>query len=89
MLHLISKNSYSTQDWNLMQRAHARASEMLQRCAFTDENANRLARTVMKLFDQGLRDEEVIASRAAEQEKAVCDIADEREMHNGQIIRKE
>lgn len=49
------------------------------RCAFTDENANRLARTVIKLFDQGLRDEEVIASKAAEQEKAVSDIARQRD----------
>lgn len=62
-----------------MQRSHTKASEMLQRCAFTDENANRLARTVMNLFDQGLRDEEVIASRAAEQEAAVSDIAGERD----------
>jgi hypothetical protein len=79
MLHLISQHSYSTQDLNLMQRAHAKASEMLQRYAFTDENSNRLARTVMKLFDQGLRNEEVIASRAAEQEEAVSDIAGERD----------
>jgi hypothetical protein len=49
----------------LMQRAHAQASLMLQRCPYTDENANRIARIVMKLFDEGLRDETIIATKAA------------------------
>jgi hypothetical protein len=78
MLHLISRHTYTTEQWDLMQRAHAKASEMLGRCAHTHEHANRLARTVMKLFDQGLRDELLIAAKAVEHEITATNIARER-----------
>ncbi|ATU94096.1 hypothetical protein [Phyllobacterium zundukense] len=78
MLHLLSQYSYSPEDWGLMQRAHAKASLTLDCCPHSHEHANRLARTVMKLFDQGLRDELLIA-KAVEKELTVTSIASERE----------
>jgi len=78
MLYLVNP-CYSTEDWRLMQRALAKASEALQRCPKSHENADRLARTVMKLFDQGLRDEMLIAAKAAEQEMKATNIASYRD----------
>ena len=40
----LKKLFYSSEDWNLMQRAHLRASKQLQRCPKSHENADRLAR---------------------------------------------
>ncbi|PSH65334.1 hypothetical protein [Phyllobacterium sophorae] len=79
MLRLISQHTYTTEQWDLMQRAHVKASEMLGRCSHSHEHANRLARTVMKLFDQGLRDDLIIAARAVEQEVTATRIASERD----------
>ncbi|NTS30657.1 hypothetical protein HQ945_05265 [Phyllobacterium sp. BT25] len=78
MLNILSQHNYSPEDWDLMQRAHAKASQMLGRCYLTHEHANRLARTVMKLFDQGLRDDLFIAAKAVEQELTTTKIADDR-----------
>ncbi len=77
MLHPISQHTYTTEQWNLMQRAHVKASEMLGRCSHTHEHANRLARTVMRLFDQGLRDDVIIAVMAVEQEMTKTGIAND------------
>lgn len=74
MLRRSPENAYSTEDWDLMQRAHTTASEMLHRCPKTHENADRLARTVMRLFDQGVRDENIIASRAVNEETVLLGI---------------
>jgi len=79
MLHLVNLHCYSTEDWRLMQRALAKAFEVLQRCPKSHANADRLARTVMKLFDQGLRDEEAIVSKAVKQEELVSGIGQRRE----------
>lgn len=79
MLHLTGRYIYSNNDWEIMQRAHAKASELLGRCPHTHEHANRLARIVMKLFDRGLRDAEVLAWVAANQETVISNIASERE----------
>lgn len=64
---------YSSEDWNLMQNALLKASEQLQRGP-DHQYADRLARRVMALFDQGLRDEEIIASNAAHQERLIARI---------------
>ena len=79
MLHLISKNVYTAEDWSIMEHAHAAASVKLGRSPFTDENANRLARTVMRLFDQRIRDANVIATMAAEEEAATIATAKKRD----------
>ncbi|UXN66256.1 hypothetical protein N8E89_24065 (plasmid) [Phyllobacterium sp. A18/5-2] len=79
MLHLISHHTYTTEEWDLMQRAHVKASEMLGRCSHTHEHANRLARIVMKLFDQGLRDDLIIAIKAVQQEMTADGIANDND----------
>ena len=66
--------TYSTEEWNCVQRVHVKASELLRRSPSVHEHADRLARTVMKLFDQGLRDEETIVSKAIIQEMLVSSI---------------
>ena len=43
MLHPISQYTFTTEQWELMQPAHVKASEMLGRCSHTHERANRLA----------------------------------------------
>ncbi len=74
MLHSENQITYSSQDWDIMQRAHEKASELLGRSPSTHEYANRLARTVMKLFDRGLRDPEVLAWVAANHETGVSKV---------------
>ncbi len=69
----IRKFFYSSEDWNLMQSALLRASKKLHRDQ-GHEDTDRLARRVMALFDQGLRDAEVIASTAANQEILIAKI---------------
>lgn len=66
--HPIYIFSYSGRDWDLMNRAHKRASLLLRRSSSTDEYANRLARKVMDLFDKGMRDEDLISTIAAQLE---------------------
>ena len=44
-----------------MQIAHQMASAVLQRDPTTHEHADRLARIVMKLFEQGIRDAKTLA----------------------------
>ena len=78
MLHLVNKYVYSPEDWNFMQRAHACASLKLGRDPVTHENADRLARTVMNLFNKGLRDEEAIVLRASEEEATASAIGKAR-----------
>jgi hypothetical protein len=62
---------YATDDWTLMQGALLKASRRLHRGP-SDKYADRLARRVMTLFDQGLRDENVIASAAVRQERLIA-----------------
>jgi hypothetical protein len=64
---------YSSEDWNLMQSALFKATKKLHR-AQDHEDADRLARRVMTLFDRGLRDIDVIARAAAHQEILIAKI---------------
>lgn len=59
---------FATSDWGIMQRAHEKASQMLDRCPKTHARCNDLARTVMALFDSGVRDEDELAAMAANRE---------------------
>jgi hypothetical protein len=65
---------YSSEDWNLMQTALLTATKKLHR-AQDHEDSDRLARRVMSLFDRGLRDPDIIARTAANQEMLVVKIA--------------
>ncbi len=78
MLHHKIPTAYVSADWAFMERAHARASQILNRDPMTDEHADQLARRVMGLFDHGMRDEEVIARIAAAQEAGITSAAYER-----------
>lgn len=64
---------YSSEDWTLMEAALLNASRRLHRGP-GDKYADRLARRVMTLLDQGLRDENVIASVAVHQERLITRI---------------
>jgi hypothetical protein len=59
---------FATSDWEIMQRAHDKASQMLDRCPKTHERCNDLARTIMALFDSGIRDADELAAMAANRE---------------------
>ena len=63
--HLYEKLTYSEEDWCIMQKAHVKAWELLGQ---PSANADRMAKTVMKLFDAGERDFKVIAAMAAHRE---------------------
>jgi hypothetical protein len=78
MFSTIENLTYSTEDWMTMQTAHMMASAILQRDPTTHENADRLARTVMKLFDQGMHDPKEVAATAVDQEIAVSQIGSQR-----------
>ncbi|TXR46299.1 histidine phosphatase family protein [Phyllobacterium endophyticum] len=78
MLGIVDSLTYSNDDWMTMQTAHMMASAMLQRDPTTHDNAGRLARAVMKLFDRGIRDPKLIAVAAADQETLVSAIGTER-----------
>ena len=65
---------YYSQDWNVMERALLKARRKLHR-AKGNKDMDRLARRVMTLFDQGLRDADVIARTAANQEILIANIA--------------
>jgi hypothetical protein len=75
MVSTIESLTYSTEDWT----AHMMASAILQRDPTTHENADRLARTVMKLFDQGMHDPKEVAAAAVDQEIAVSQIGSQRD----------
>ena len=62
-----------------MQASHRAASELLGRSAHSHEYADRLTRRVMTLFDQGMRDQAVIATTTANQEQLVAAVLARRE----------
>lgn len=73
MPHHIRNLFYSSEDWRLMQNALLAAAKKLDRDQ-CHEDTDRLARRVMTLFDRGLRDAEVIARAAANQEILIAKI---------------
>ena len=82
MARFLKQIYYTSDDWNVMQGALLKASGKLQRNP-DHEDTDRLDRRVMKLFYQGLRDEEVLASAAAYQEALVARIATVSGKHHG------
>ncbi len=59
---------FATSDWEIMQRAHDKASQMLDRCPKTHPRCNELARTVMALYESGVHDADELAPMAANRE---------------------
>jgi hypothetical protein len=70
--HRLKELIYSSQDWSVMQTALLLAAKQFEPPDYP--NADRLARRVRALFDQGLRDAETLASAAAHQEKLIAQI---------------
>lgn len=64
----IDRRIFTTTDWEIMQRAHNRASILLDRCPRTDPRCNELARTIIAMFESGIRDEDELAAMAANRE---------------------
>ncbi|CAN7677765.1 DUF4277 domain-containing protein [Phyllobacterium sp. LjRoot231] len=67
-LHHFENPTYSEEDWCILEDAHIKACELLGQPPVSYKNEDRLARTIMKLFDEGVRDFEIIASIAAHRE---------------------
>jgi hypothetical protein len=78
MSRRLTKLLFTREDWNIMQSALFKASKQLDRGP-NHEFTGRLARRIMTLYDRGLRDEEVIALAAVEQEKLLAKIVALRE----------
>lgn len=62
------ETQFTPHEWNIMDRAHETASNILGRDRRLHPAASRLARIVMTLFAQGLRDPDEIAALAADRE---------------------
>jgi hypothetical protein len=67
-LYLFEKLTYDEDDWCILEDAHIRACDLLGEPPVSYKNADRLARHIMKLFDAGVRDFEMIATIAAQRE---------------------
>ena len=67
-LHLFDKLTYDEEDWCILGDAHIKACDLLGEPPMSYKNADRLARHIMKLFDAGVRDFEIIATIAAHHE---------------------
>ena len=67
-LHLFEKLTYDEEDWSILEDAHIKACELLGQPPVSYKNVDRLARHIMKLFDAGVRDFEIIATIAAHRE---------------------
>jgi hypothetical protein len=70
-LTTVAKNAYTEESWHIMSSAHEIPAFHLQRSTRTDPNAERLAREVMRLFNNGKRDVNNIASLAADSESTL------------------
>jgi hypothetical protein len=69
--HVSDRPAYSEEDWQIIERAHIKACELLEQPPATYEHAERLARTIMELFDQGSRDFQILAAIAAHREEVL------------------
>lgn len=78
MPHRMQKLYYTGDEWRLMRAAHLAASRALGRSPSSDENADRLARRVILLFDRGLRDQAALAHAAATVERLASAIVARR-----------
>ncbi|WP_271896350.1 hypothetical protein [Candidatus Phyllobacterium onerii] len=65
---------YYSEDWTVMEGALLKATRKLHKAQGL-EDSDRLARRVMTLFNEGLRDAEIIARAAANQEMLIGKVA--------------
>lgn len=69
--HISDRPAYSEEDWQIIESANIKACELLEQPPATYEHADRLARTIMNLFDQGSRDFQILAAIAAHHENVL------------------
>lgn len=74
MLRLHCPTPRSEDDWLITQARMQRRQQCFKRCPFTAVEADRLARIVMKLFDEGTRDVANMAAMAATRERTYSGI---------------
>ena len=61
-----SQGTFNPTELKLLQQAYSRCCELLERCPSTHEDKDRLARLVMRIFEESNHDHELTALRAAE-----------------------
>ena len=69
--HISDSPAYSEEGRQIIERAYSKACELLEQPPATYEHAYRLARTIIKLFDQGSRDFQILAAIAAHHENVL------------------
>ncbi len=70
-LTALSKDVYSVQNWQIMSSAYEQAAFILDISDDQKRHSHRLAREIMRLFDSGQREADVIASLAADRERTL------------------
>lgn len=60
------QGTYNPSELELLQQAYTQCCDLLERCPSTHEDKDRLARLVMRIFEECSHDPELAASRAAE-----------------------
>ena len=71
ILTSVSKDAYTKVNWHVMSAAYEQAMFLLDASDDGNHNAGRLAREVMRLFNNGKRDVNLIASLAADRERSM------------------
>lgn len=61
--------SYTPSQLDTLQSAYNEVCHILNRCPLTDENREVLARTVIRIYEQGQKDPHIIARKIAEIEE--------------------
>lgn len=77
--HIAYTRQYTADDWQLMTDAHRRASAELGRHPKNHPHSNRLARAVMRFFDNGVRDVRHLVDLSVESERENITVAAERD----------
>ncbi|TPF76723.1 hypothetical protein FHY56_04310 [Brucella gallinifaecis] len=65
------RGNYNPNELALLQDAYNRCCELLGRCPATHKDRDRLARAVMRTFEDSKHDPEIAAQRAAELAKLI------------------
>ena len=60
--HISDRPTYSEENWHIIERAQIKACELLGQPPATYAHADRLARTIMRLFAQGSRNFQILAA---------------------------
>ena len=71
ILTSVSKDAYTKVNWHVMSTAYKQVMFMIETSDDDNHNAGRLAREIMRLFNNGNRDVNLIASLAADRERSM------------------